>query len=91
MSKKLVVYTMEGCPWCTDFKKILKENKIKFINRDIVKHEEEYNLFVEATGNDLIPAFMVVETETESAKLFAPDRDYNNLNEALEIVKSNIL
>ena len=91
MSKKLVVYTMEGWPWCADFKKILKENKIKFINRDIVKHEEEYNLFVEATGNDLIPAFMVVETETESAKLFTPDRDYGNLNEALEIVKSNIL
>jgi len=91
MSKKLVVYTMEGCPWCSDFKKILKENKIKFINRDIVQHEEEYNLFVEATGNDLIPAFMVVETKDESAKLFAPDRDYNNLNEALEIVKSNIL
>lgn len=91
MSKKLVVYTMEGCPWCGEFKKILKENKIKFINRDIDKHKEEYDLFVEITSNDLIPSFMIVETDDESAKLFAPDRDYQDLNDALEIVKGNIL
>jgi len=91
MSKKLVVYTMEGCPWCTEFKKILKENKIKFINRDIDEHKDEYDLFVEITQNDLIPSFMIVETEDESAQLFAPDRDYGNLNEALDIVKEKIL
>lgn len=91
MSKKLVVYTMEGCPWCGEFKKILKENNIKFINRDIDKHKEEYDLFVEITSNDLIPSFMIVETDDESAQLFAPDRDYQDLNEALEIVKGNIL
>jgi hypothetical protein len=44
-----------------------------------------------ATQNDLIPSFMIVETEDESAQLFAPDRDYDNLNEALDIVKEKIL
>jgi glutaredoxin len=91
MSKKLVVYTMEGCPWCTEFKKILKENKIKFVNRDIDKYKDEYELFVEITKNDLIPSFMIVETKSETAQLFAPDRDYDNLNEALDIVKEKIL
>lgn len=91
MSKKLVVYTMKGCPWCTEFKKTLKENKIKFIDRDIDKHNEEYELFVQITNNDLIPSFMVVETNDESAELFAPDRDYQDLNEALEIIKDKIL
>ena len=48
---------MKGCHWCTEFKKQLKENKIKFKERDIEKYEEEYNLFVEVTGNDFVPAF----------------------------------
>ncbi len=34
---------------------------------------------------------MIVETDDESAQLFAPDRDYDNLNEALDIVKEKIL
>ena len=41
MSKKLVVYSMKGCIHCESFKQKLKENKIKFINRDIEKYEEE--------------------------------------------------
>jgi glutaredoxin len=91
MSKKIVVYSMEGCPHCDNFKKILKENKIKFVNRDIHKHEEEYNLFVEITQNDFVPAFMIVETTDETAKLFAPDRDFQDINEAFEIIKKQII
>jgi glutaredoxin len=90
MSKLLVAYTMKGCHWCTEFKKQLKENKIKFKERDIEKYEEEYNLFVEVTGNDFVPAFMIVDTITEDAKLFAPDRDFQDINEAVGIIK-NIL
>jgi glutaredoxin len=91
MSKKLVVYSMKGCPHCETFKQKLKENKIKFINRDIEKYEEEYNLFVEITQNDFVPAFMIVETTDESAELFAPDRDFQEISEAVEIVKEKIL
>jgi glutaredoxin len=41
MANLLVAYTMKGCHWCTEFKKQLKENKIKFKERDIEKYEEE--------------------------------------------------
>jgi glutaredoxin len=82
---------MKGCPHCETFKQKLKENKIKFINRDIEKYEEEYNLFVEITQNDFVPAFMIVETTDESAELFAPDRDFQEISEAVEIVKEKIL
>ena len=91
MSKKLVVYSMKGCSHCDSFKDKLKESKIKFVNRDIQKHEEEYNLFVEITQNDCVPAFMIVETEDESAELFAPDRDFQDISEAVEIIKDKIL
>jgi glutaredoxin len=82
---------MKGCPHCETFKEQLKENKIKFTNRDIHKHEEEYNLFVEITQNDFVPAFMIVETNDETAELFAPDRDFQNVSEAVDIIKGKIL
>jgi hypothetical protein len=81
---------MKGCPWCLEMKNKLKESKIKFIERDIDKHKEEYDLFVEATGNDFVPAFMLMtleEGDATNVNLLAPDRDYEDINEALIKVK----
>jgi glutaredoxin len=80
---------MKGCGWCDDFKKMLKENDIKFKNRDIEKYKEEYDLFVEVK-NDYVPAFMIVDTKSESAELFAPDIDFDGLESALEIIKEKL-
>ena len=82
---------MKNCPWCQQFKEKLKEQNIKFFNRDIEKYKDEYELFVEITQNDFVPSFMIVNDDNESAELFAPDRDYNDINEAVEIVKEKIL
>jgi glutaredoxin len=89
MSKILVAYTMKGCGWCDDFKKMLKENNIKFKNRDIEKFKDEYDLFVEVK-NDYVPAFMIVDTKSESAELFAPDIDFDGLENALDIIKEKL-
>jgi len=42
------------------------------------------------TGNDFVPAFMIVDTVTEDAKLFAPDRDFQDINEAVGIIRENL-
>jgi glutaredoxin len=81
---------MKGCHWCDTFKEQLKENKIKFKQRDIEKYKDEYDLFVEITGNDFVPAFMIVDTVTEDAKLFAPERDFQDINEAVGIIRENL-
>ncbi len=89
----VVVYTMKGCPFCTEFKDMLKEHKIKFLDRDIDKYSEEYDLFVKATENDYIPAVMIIEKEKDKRKsfLYAPERDYNELTEAVDIIKKHLL
>jgi glutaredoxin len=88
--KQLVVFTMEGCPHCQDFKKILSESNVEFINRDIHEHSDEYQMFVKVK-NDLVPAFMIVDDEdTSKSSLFAPDQDYRTLEEALNIIKEKI-
>lgn len=83
---------MKGCPHCVEFKQMLDENSIKYIDRDIDIHEEEYDAFVEMVGNDFVPAFMIIDTESLdfNIKAFAPERDYNLVTEAIDIIKNNI-
>ncbi len=89
----VVVYTMKGCPYCTEFKDLLKENKIRFVDRDIDKYSEEYDLFIKATENEYIPALMIIKDGGKKRKsfLYAPERDYNELTEALDIVKKHLI
>jgi glutaredoxin len=88
--KQVVVFTMEGCPHCQEFKKILSENSVEYVNRDIQEHSEEYQMFSKVK-NDLVPAFMIVDgDDTSKSGLFAPDQDYQTLEEALNIIKERI-
>jgi glutaredoxin len=85
----VVVYTMKGCPHCVEFKELLTKEGIEFFDRDIDEYKEEYDLYSEITDNDMIPALLIIEGDEENHKsfLYAPDRDYNELNEALDIIK----
>ncbi len=87
----VVVYTMKGCPFCEDYKKMLEEENIEFFDRDIDEFEEEYELFVEITNNEMIPAMLIIEGDDKDYKsfLYAPERYYNELVEALDIVKKH--
>jgi glutaredoxin len=85
----VVVYTMKGCPHCVEFKEILTKEGIEFFDRDIDEYKEEYDLYSEITDNDMIPALLIIEGDEKNHEsfLYAPDRDYNELNEALDIIK----
>jgi glutaredoxin len=85
----VVVYTMKGCPFCTDFKEMLVKENIEFFDRDIDEYKDEYDLFVEITENDMIPSMLIIEGDNEihESFLYAPDRNYDELTEALDIIK----
>lgn len=87
----VIVYTMKGCPFCDEFKGMLKKESIEFFDRDIDEFEEEYELFSEITNNDMIPALLVIEGDEKDYKsfIYAPERDYNELTEALDIIKKH--
>jgi glutaredoxin len=89
-NKILVVYTMKGCPFCDIMKNMLSENNITYHDLDIDENELEYDLFKEVTQNEFVPAFMIIEEGTTKAELFAPSRDYNEISEAIEIIKKRI-
>lgn len=93
MDKHLILFTMKGCPYCEQLKQKLNEEKLEFVERDIDENSEEYDLFVEITENEYVPAFMIIEDDGKnpSSKLFAPDRDFNSLDEGVEIIKKEII
>ena len=82
---------MKGCPFCTDFKEMLVNEGIEFFDRDIEEYEDEYNVFVEVTDNDMIPALLIIEGDDDDHEsfLYAPDRNYDNLSEAVEIIQQH--
>ena len=87
----MIVYTMKGCPFCTDFKDMLTNEGIEFFDRDIDDYDEEYQLFMEVTDNDMIPALLIIEGDGKEHKsfLYAPERDYDELTEALSIIQEH--
>jgi glutaredoxin len=92
--KHLIVFSMKGCPHCSDFKDMLQENDILFYDHDIDEYKEEYDMFVEITENEFVPAFMIIEVTEEgpaTTKCFAPDRNFETIQEALEIAKKELI
>ena len=90
MDKVAVIFTMKGCPHCIILKEMLDKANIDYVDRDIYEFEEEYNMFVEATGSDFVPAFMLIEdldSEKPNTNLFAPDRDFQNIDEGVQIIR----
>lgn len=87
----VVVYTMKGCPFCTDFKEMLTNEGIEFFDRDIDDYKDEYDIFVEVTDNDMIPAMLIIEGNDEKHEsfLYAPERNYNELSEAVDIIQGH--
>lgn len=87
----VIVYTMEGCPFCVEFKNLLKKEGIEFFDRDIEKYKDEYDTFSEIVENDLIPALLIIEGDGKDYQsfLYAPDRNYFELTEAVDIIKEH--
>jgi glutaredoxin len=93
--KIVVLYTMKGCPYCDMIKDELKKEEIDYINRDINEFSEEYDEFSEKTENEYVPAVMLLTLdEKDNAKnveLMAPERDFQDIHEAVEKIKDYLL
>jgi glutaredoxin len=92
MDKVVVLFTMKQCPFCHMLKEMLDKENVEYVDRDIHEYEEEYNLFVEVTNNEYVPSFMLIESPDDDpiTGLFAPDRDFEDINEGVKIIKEFI-
>jgi len=54
---KVVVYSTEWCPWCVKLKEWLKENKVKFTEKDVEADEAASEEMLKKTdGDERVPA-----------------------------------
>ena len=58
----------------------------------IDEYKDEYDLFVELTDNEFVPSFMILNQPPESPdpKLFAPERDFEEIDDGVEIIKKEL-
>ena len=94
MNYELVIYTMEGCSHCTEFKKLLEQENITYHDRDIDKYHEEYDMYSKITKTEFVPSVMLItnpNSSNEKTHFFAPTKEYETIFEALDLVKKTIL
>lgn len=93
--KVTVVYTMKGCPFCTMIKEELNKENIPFLERDIDDFQDEYDEFTKITENEYVPALMLLTLDDKdnatNVQLLAPERDFQDIYEGVNIVKGYVL
>ena len=58
-SNKVMVYSTSWCPWCKKVKEFLKENKIKFTNRDVEKSKKYADEMIKKSRQKGIPVTII--------------------------------
>jgi glutaredoxin len=76
---KIIVYSMVGCPYCTELKDLLDDSGIDYIERDVKKYEEEWEVIMGETNNEFIPTVIIANEETGEGKVLIPDIDFDDI------------
>ncbi len=59
MSKNVLIYTFETCPYCIRAKRLLTKNNIEFEEIDITNDDNKLNELEKKTGVDTVPQIFV--------------------------------
>lgn len=75
---KVTVYSTQSCPWCVKAKEFLKQNKIKFEDKDVSENDKARDEMVKKSGQMGVP---VIDIDGEIIIGF----DVERIKEALKI------
>ena len=85
--KTLLIYSENGCPWCTKMKEELTKSGIRHIVRDIERYEKEWERISEEAKTEFIPTVCIVDHTEKTKTYLVPDTDFDEIEEAVEKVK----
>ena len=74
MNKEIIIYTGSTCGACKQMKDLLDKKEIKYTEKEIDKHQEEWNKIVQLTGLGSFPTL--------------PGRDFQNPQQFVEWLKT---
>jgi len=90
MKSTIIIYSQDGCPYCSELKEILTESNVPHIVRDIGKFEEEWKLVSSITENPYVPTVSVLNVKRNERVFLAPDRDWEDITECVQKIKKLI-
>mgnify|MGYP003643588780 CR=1 FL=1 len=88
--KKTIIYSQEGCSYCEELKNLLDQNGIEHRIKDIDENKEDWDAISAHSGVDYVPTVLIVDTEDESGNVLAPDRDFDDVNECLQHIMTEL-
>lgn len=89
--KRLVVFTMNGCPHCEELKEELKQENLDYTEYEIFEHPFIWDQIVKETGNEYLPTIFIQTDDEGNGLVFVPEKDFNTKEELMNIIKTNII
>jgi len=88
--KKIIIYSQEGCSYCSELKNLLEQNGIQHTVYDIDEKKEDWDIISESSKNEYVPQVLIVDTGNESGTILAPDRDFDDVTECLQHIMTDL-
>ena len=88
---ELFIFTLSDCIHCQDLKTRLGNVKLSFKEFEINKNKSFWEEIVKQTGEDIVPTVYIKEDEGKKTHIFIPGKDFNNGDEAINIIKKYTL
>lgn len=86
MASELLLFTLDGCGSCKSLKERLNEEFIPYREVEVGKNKEIWNKVIEQTGNEYLPAFYIKKDDTGKGPFFAPQKDFKDNDDAVNII-----
>ena len=58
--------------------------------KDIDENKDDWDAISEHSGVDYVPTVLIVDTEDESGKVLAPDRDFDEVSECAQHIMTEL-
>lgn len=83
MSKKVVIYTMSNCPYCTELKTLFEKENIEYKNVDVdlLENQAEFQEILKASNAEEVPIIRI------DKQLFVPNISFRTIVEGVELTK----
>lgn len=88
--KELAIFTLNTCALCGELKRRLNEESIIYHDIEITRNRELWEQILSQTGHDTLPTVFIQTDADGNGLVYTPGRDFQDLNEIIEIIKNNI-
>jgi glutaredoxin len=92
MTKTIQLYSTNDCPYCIELKGMLDKVSVpyKVIDVDDKENESEWELLGKEFNAEFVPTVLVIDNDTDDAKLFTPDIHFDEVVEAFDLIMKEL-